>query len=223
MSKYGRLVTLGKILEKGLVPIFYTGDVEIATKLVGACLEAGAVCVEFANRGDQAYRVFEELVRRFNSSSEAILGVGSVVDAGTAAMYIQMGANYIVGPMFNPEVARACNRRKVAYIPGCGSVTEISDAEELGAEICKIFPGGGVGGPGFVKAVLGPMPWTRLMPTGGVEATREGVGTWITAGAACLGMGSKLISNDLVQSQDLKAISKRVRNVLRWIQEARDE
>jgi len=223
MAKYSRLVTLSKMLEKGLVPIFYTGDVETASKLVEACLDGGAVCVEFTNRGDQAIRVFEELARRFSDGSDVILGAGSVVEAGTAAMYIQMGANYIVGPMLNPEVARTCNRRKVAYIPGCGSVTEISQAEELGAEICKIFPGAGVGGPDFVKAVLGPMPWSRLMPTGGVQATREGIAAWITAGAACLAMGSKLISKDMVETKDFKAISDRVRNVLGWIEESRRE
>ena len=223
MAKYSRLVTLSKMLEKGLVPIFYTGDVETASKLVEACLDGGAVCVEFTNRGDQAIRVFEELARRFSDGSDVILGAGSVVEAGTAAMYIQMGANYIVGPMLNPEVARTCNRRKVAYIPGCGSVTEISEAEELGAEICKIFPGASVGGPDFVKAVLGPMPWSHLMPTGGVEASREAIRAWITAGAACLAMGSKLISKDMVETKDFKAITDRVRNVLGWIEEARRE
>jgi 2-dehydro-3-deoxyphosphogluconate aldolase/(4S)-4-hydroxy-2-oxoglutarate aldolase len=147
--------------------------------------------------------------------------VGSVVDAPTAAMYIGSGANFVVGPLLNPEIARLCNRRKIAYSPGCGSVSEISQAEELGVEIVKIFPGGQVGGPAFAKAVRGPMPWTRLMPTGGVDTTQDSIQAWIEAGVACLGIGSKLIRKDLVAAGDYAAIEENVRRVLAWIQEAR--
>jgi 2-dehydro-3-deoxyphosphogluconate aldolase/(4S)-4-hydroxy-2-oxoglutarate aldolase len=139
----------------------------------------------------------------------------------TAALYIASGANFVVGPVLNAEIARLCNRRKVAYSPGCGSVSEISQAEELGVEIVKIFPGDEVGGPGFVKAVRGPMPWTRIMPTGGVDATRESVQGWIKAGAACLGMGSRLIRKDLVATENYAAIRDTTRQVLEWIREAR--
>ena len=220
MAKYSRMKVLATMLETGLVPIFYHADVEVATHIVQACLAGGAKCVEFTNRGDQAHLVFEKLVQRFNTQ-EVILGAGSVIDAATAALYIQLGANFIVSPVLVPETARLCNRRKVAYSPGCGSVSEISQAEELGVEICKIFPGGQVGGPGFVKAVRGPMPWTRLMPTGGVYPSEENVKSWIEAGAACLGMGSKLISKDLLAAGDYAAISENVKNVLAWIAEAR--
>jgi 2-dehydro-3-deoxyphosphogluconate aldolase/(4S)-4-hydroxy-2-oxoglutarate aldolase len=145
------------------------------------------------------------------------------VDAPTAALYIGAGANFVVGPMLSPEVARLCNRRKVPYSPGCGSVSEISEAEELGVEIVKIFPGAEVGGPSFVKALLAPMPWSRVMPTGGVEATEASVKAWITAGAACLGMGSQLIRKDLVAAGDYAAIRDNVRRVLQWIREARSQ
>ena len=150
-----------------------------------------------------------------------MLGVGSVIDAPTAALYISAGANFVVGPVLNPEVARLCNRHKVAYSPGCGSVSEISDAEELGVEIVKVFPGTQVGGPAFVKAMRGPMPWTRLMPTGGVDATRESIRAWFQAGAACVGMGSKLITKELVAAGDWDAISEKVAQVLAWIKEVR--
>ena len=220
MAKYSRMKVLATMLETGLVPIFYHADVEVATHIVQACLAGGAKCVEFTNRGDQAHLVFEKLVQRFNTQ-EVILGAGSVIDAATAALYIQLGANFIVSPVLVPETARLCNRRKVAYSPGCGSVSEISQAEELGVEICKIFPGGQVGGPGFVKAVRGPMPWTRIMPTGGVSPSEENVKSWIEAGAACLGMGSQLISKDLLAAGDYAAISENVKNVLAWIAEAR--
>jgi 2-dehydro-3-deoxyphosphogluconate aldolase/(4S)-4-hydroxy-2-oxoglutarate aldolase len=152
---------------------------------------------------------------------DTILGVGSVIDAPTAALYISSGANFVVGPVLNPEVARLCNRRKIAYMPGCGSASEISDAEALGVEIVKVFPGSQVGGPAFVKAVLGPMPWTRIMPTGGVDATEESIRAWFGAGVACVGIGSKLIAKDLVASRDYGSISKRVALVLAWIQQAR--
>jgi 2-dehydro-3-deoxyphosphogluconate aldolase/(4S)-4-hydroxy-2-oxoglutarate aldolase len=147
--------------------------------------------------------------------------VGSVVDAPTAALYIAYGANFIVGPLLNPEVARLCNRRKIAYSPGCGSASEIAEAEELGVEIVKVFPGSSVGGPAFVRSVLGPCPWTSIMPTGGVDATEESIRAWFGAGVACVGIGSKLVRKELVAAGDWAAIATQVRQVLAWIQEAR--
>jgi Entner-Doudoroff aldolase len=152
-----------------------------------------------------------------------ILGVGSVVDEATAALYIGYGANFVVGPILNASVARLCNRRKVAYMPGCGSASEISEAEELGVEIVKVFPGSSVGGPGFVKSVLGPTPWTRIMPTGGVDATYESLKAWINAGVAAVGMGSNLVTKEAVAAGDWAAISQKVRQVLDWIKELRGE
>jgi 2-dehydro-3-deoxyphosphogluconate aldolase / (4S)-4-hydroxy-2-oxoglutarate aldolase len=221
MARFSRLQTLTTMIETGLVPVFYHGDVDVATRIVEACLEGGARCIEFTNRGDSAHLVFGELMRRFQEDGRAILGVGSVIDPGTAAIYIQLGANFVVGPVLNPEVARLCNRRKIAYSPGCGSVSEISQAEELGVEICKVFPGTQVGGPGFVKAVRGPMPWTRIMPTGGVEPTEENLRAWFEAGVACVGMGSKLITKELVAAGDFEAITVKLRQTLAWIQEIR--
>ena len=223
MARFDRMTVLNAMLDTGLVPVFYNADVEVAKQIVTACAEGGARIVEFTNRGDRAWNVFTELTAWADKAQpDVILGVGSVVDAPTAALYIASGANFVVGPVFNPEIARLCNRRKVAYSPGCGSVSEISEAEELGIEIVKVFPGGEVGGPSFVSAVLGPMPWTRIMPTGGVDATQKSVQEWIRAGAACLGMGSKLIRKEWVKSGNYAAIRENVRNVLRWIQEARE-
>ena len=224
MARFDRLTVLNNMLNSGLVPLFYHADVAVAKEVVTACAEGGARVLEFTNRGDKAIPVFLQLVEFVESAQlDLIMGVGSVLDAPTAALYMGHGANFVVGPALNPEVAKTCNRRKVAYLPGCGSVTEISSAEELGVEVVKIFPGAQVGGPAFVKAVLGPMPWTRVMPTGGVDATRESVQEWIQAGAACLGMGSKLIRKDLVASGDYATIQKTVRSVLAWIGEAREK
>ena len=160
-------------------------------------------------------------MRLAKTHPQMILGAGSVVDAPTAALYIASGANFIVGPLLNPEVARLCNRRKVAYSPGCGTASEISQAEELGVEICKIFPGESVGGPDFVKAILGPTPWTRLMPTGGVDATRESVTSWFKAGVAAVGIGGNLLRKEWLAAGDYAAISKKVAEVLGWIREVK--
>jgi len=146
-----------------------------------------------------------------------------VIDAPTAAMYIAAGADFVVGPTLSPPVARLCNRHKVAYIPGCGSATEITRAEALGAEIVKLFPAQGVGGPGFIRATLAPSPWSRLMPAGGVDATKESLRAWFEAGAACVAMGSKLIPREAVAARDWEAITRTVSQVLAWIEEVRAE
>ncbi|MBN1421504.1 MAG: bifunctional 4-hydroxy-2-oxoglutarate aldolase/2-dehydro-3-deoxy-phosphogluconate aldolase [Planctomycetes bacterium] len=224
MARFQRLDVLQRMVATGLVPVFYHPDPSVGRAVIDACAEGGSPLVEFTNRGDRGFLVFSELEAwASRERPDAILGVGSVLDTATAALYINVGANFVVGPVLNPEVARACNRRKIAYSPGCGSASEISQAEELGVEICKVFPGSEVGGPSFVKAVLGPCPWTRIMPTGGVEATRESIRAWIRAGVACLGMGSNLIAKDLVAKKDYAAITEKVRQVLAWIREARDE
>ena len=222
MARFDRLTVLNKMIDLGLVPVFYNGDVEVAKKIVAACAAGGAQVVEFTNRGDFAPQVFLELSQYFaKADPSVILGVGSVIDAPTAALYIAYGANFVVGPTLNPEIARLCNRRKIAYSPGCGSASEISQAEELGVEIVKVFPGKSVGGPDFVKSVLGPCPWTRIMPTGGVDATEESIKAWFQAGVSCVGMGSKLIRKDLVADGNWTEITRLVRQVLDWIKEAR--
>ncbi len=222
MAQFTRLETLEAILQDGLVPVFYNKDIETTVKIAEACAAGGCRCLEFTNRGDFAYEVFCQLVKHCREHlPNVICGVGSVVDPGTAALYMANGANFVVGPILNPEVARVCNRRKVPYSPGCGSASEISQAEELGVEIVKVFPGGEVGGPAFVKAVLGPTPWTRIMPTGGVDATEESVTAWIKAGAGALGIGSKLVTKDLVAAGDFDGITRKVQQVLWWIKKAR--
>ena len=222
MTRHSRLAVLNTILDLGLVPVFYNGDVEVSQRIVAACASGGARIVEFTNRGDFAPHIFLALAQHFATvAPDVILGVGSVVDAPTAALYVANGANFVVGPNLNPEVARFCNRRKIAYSPGCGSATEIAQAEELGVEIVKVFPASSVGGPAFVKSILGPCPWTRIMPTGGVDATRESIEAWFGAGVACVGIGSRLIRKDLVAEGDFDAISRQVAQVLAWIRAAR--
>jgi 2-dehydro-3-deoxyphosphogluconate aldolase/(4S)-4-hydroxy-2-oxoglutarate aldolase len=222
MARFSRLEVLNTIVETGLVPVFYHADVQVAKRVAGACAAGGARVVEFTNRGDFAPEVFKALSQYLAQEyPDIILGVGSVVDAPTAALYIAYGANFVVGPLLNPEIARVCNRRKIAYSPGCGSVSEIAQAEELGVEIVKVFPGRSVGGPDFVKSVLGPCPWTSIMPTGGVDATEESIRIWFEAGVVCVGMGSKLVRKEWVVAGDWAAITRQVRQVLTWIADVR--
>ena len=221
MARHTRLHVLNTMVETGLVPVFYNPDLETAKRIVRACAAGGARIVEFTNRGDFAHEVFTALSHFCaDELPEVMLGVGSVVDAPTAALYIASGASFVVSPVLNAEVARVCNRRKIPYMPGCGTLSEISAAEELGVEIVKIFPGSSVGGPAFVKAVLAPCPWTRIMPTGGVSATEENITEWFKAGVTCVGMGSKLIVKDDVAAGKWDAITARVEQVLAWIKAA---
>ncbi len=222
MSRFTRLQVLNTVVETGLVPVFYNGDVEVAKRIVAACAAGGARCVEFTNRGDFAPFVFKELSEDCaKTNPQVMLGVGSIVDPHTASLYIASGACFVVGPSLNPEVARLCNRRKIAYSPGCATATEIAQAEELGVEIVKIFPGGLVGGPEFVKSILGPCPWTRIMPTGGVETTKESVSAWIKAGTTALGIGSNLITQERVAQARWDEITQATAQVLAWVREAR--
>lgn len=224
MARFSRLEVLNTIVETGLVPVFYHPDVEVAKKVAQAVVEGGCHVLEFTNRGDFAPWVFRDLSQYVAKSiPNLILGVGSVIDAPTAALYIASGTNFVVGPTLNPEVARLCNRRKIAYSPGCGSASEIAQAEELGVEIVKIFPGDSVGGPGFVKAVLAPCPWTRIMPTGGVETTQESINAWFKAGITAAGIGSNLIKKDWVSTGNYAAITAKTAEVLGWIKAAKSK
>ena len=222
MARFMRLEAVNTLLDIGFVPLFYNGDVETSIELASACSRGGAKTIEFTNRGELAYPVFTELVKHFTKTDPSlILGVGTIVDAPTAALYIAAGANFIVGPSFNPEIAKLCNRRKILYIPGCATETEIATAEEYGAEICKVFPGETLGGPVFIKAAMAPCPWHRLMPTGGVDATEASVSEWIKAGAAAVGMGSKLITKQAVSDKDYDGIAKKASDCVGWIKKAR--
>jgi len=223
MARFPRLKVYSTMLGTGMVPVFYSPDINVAREVAGACVAGGCPILEFTNRGDHAWEVFTEL-ERFAAKElpQLVLGVGSVVDPGTASLYINCGANFVVGPLLNPDVARACNRRKIPYSPGCGSATEISQAEELGCEIVKVFPGGEVGGPKFVSAVKGPCPWVSIMPTGGVDSTEASLKAWFDAGVACVGMGSNLITKGLLKAADYKGLAEKIRVTMELIRKIRE-
>ena len=220
MARFTRIEVALQMKNTGIVPVFYHKDLAVCQEILKACYAGGIRVFEFTNRGDYAHEVFCELNKfAAKETPEMILGVGSVVDAGTTSLYIQNGANFIVSPILNAEMAKTCNRRKIAWSPGCGSLTEISYAEELGAEVVKIFPGSQVGGPSFVKAVRGPFPWTSIMPTGGVEPSRDNLKGWFDAGVHCVGMGSKLFLKNADGSFDYLALTQKVKETIAIINE----
>jgi 2-dehydro-3-deoxyphosphogluconate aldolase/(4S)-4-hydroxy-2-oxoglutarate aldolase len=219
MARFTSIEVYNAFLEQGLVPVFYNGDLEKSKNIIKAISKGGGKIVEFTNRGDFALEIFIKLVTFFEKEEpQLIFGVGSVVEPNTAALYINNGANFVVGPVLNPEIAKLCNRRRIPYSPGCGTPSEISQAEELGCEIIKIFPAGIVGGPSFVKSILAPSPWTKVMPTGGVNITEESIKSWFEAGIVAAGIGSKLITKELVNSENWEGISQNVSNTLKLIQ-----
>jgi len=205
-----------------MIPVFYHKDPEVCKKVVKACYDGGIRVFEFTNRGDFAHEVFTEINKwTIKECPEMILGIGSVIDQGTASSYIQLGTNFIVSPLIDEDMAKVCNRRKIAWSPGCGSVTEINRAHELGAEVIKIFPGSSVGGPDFVSGVKGPMPWASIMPTGGVSPDETNLKGWFKAGVHCVGMGSQLFPKEVIESGNYSVITEKCSQALAIIKNLR--
>jgi len=224
MAKFTRIQVALKMMETGLIPVFYHPDLEVCKNVVKSCYDAGLKLMEFTNRGDFAHEVFSELNKYvLKTFPDMIMGVGSICDAATATLYIQSGTNFVVGPMLDEETAKACNRRKILWSPCCGSVTEIQKAHELGAEIVKIFPAAQVGGPKFVEMVKGPCPWTTIMPTGGVEPKEDNLTAWFKAGVACVGMGSNLISKECIDTKNWTKLTSEIKTVLDLVQKVKKQ
>lgn len=216
-----RLAVLRAILEDGLVPTFTAPDPETAFDVVAGCAAGGSRVVEFTNRGDGAHATFAALARRVAVElPDLTLGAGTIIDDPTAAIFIAAGARFVVGQSLSGEVARLCNRRRIVYIPGCGTATEIAAAEELGCEIVKLFPAAAYDGPAFVRGFLAPSPGSRIMPTN-VVATEEATRAWFAAGAACLGVAGHLLPPELVASRDRAEIARRIGRMLDWVRAAR--
>ncbi|WP_116124794.1 bifunctional 4-hydroxy-2-oxoglutarate aldolase/2-dehydro-3-deoxy-phosphogluconate aldolase [Lewinella sp. IMCC34183] len=221
MSVHTRLQTLSVIHDQGIMPLFYHHDAGLGKQVLKACYDAGGRLLEFTNRGDFAHETFRELnLYARQELPEMVLGVGSVNDAATAALYMQLGASFIVSASLREDVALVCNRRKVPYLPGCATLTEIGRAEELGCEIVKLFPGS-VYGPEFIKAIRGPQPWTSIMPTGGVTTELHNLKGWFSAGAVCVGLGSQLIGNSVLKEGKFSELTDSVREALRVAKELR--
>jgi 2-dehydro-3-deoxyphosphogluconate aldolase/(4S)-4-hydroxy-2-oxoglutarate aldolase len=221
MAKYSRIEVATVMKENGMVPLFFHSDIELSKKVLKACYDGGSRLMEFTSRGDFAFEVFGALNKYALAELPGmILGVGSVTDAAAASLYMQLGANFIVTPVLREDIALVCNRRKVLWSPGCGTLTEIARAEELGCEIVKLFPGD-IYGPQFVKGIKGPCPWTSIMPTGGVSTNRENLKSWFDAGVTCVGLGSQLISSKILANKDFEGLRLKVKETLETIKELR--
>ena len=221
MAQYTRIEVAQVMKETGIVPLFYHPDIEVAKKVIKACYDGGARLLEFTARGDFAHEIFAELTKyAIEELPGMIMGVGSITDAASASLYMSLGANFIITPVLREDIAKVCNRRKVMWSPGCGTLSEIAKAEELGCEVVKLFPGD-IYGPNFVKGIKGPCPWTSIMPTGGVSPTKENLTAWFNAGVTCVGMGSKLISKDIVASQDYAKLEQNVKDAFAILKEIR--
>jgi 2-dehydro-3-deoxyphosphogluconate aldolase/(4S)-4-hydroxy-2-oxoglutarate aldolase len=222
MAKYSRSEVFTAMKATGVVPVFYHADVEVCKNVVKACYDGGIRVFEFVNRGDFAHEIFSELNKyTLKVLPGMILGVGSLVEPATTAIYIQAGANFIVSPLLNEEMAKVCNRRGVAWSPGCGTISEISKAQELGAEVVKLFPASEIGGPSFVKAVKGPMPWSNIMPTGGVDLSESNLKGWFDAGVVCVGMGSNLFPKAIMDAKNYGALASTVKELIATIQKVK--
>ncbi|WP_394749943.1 bifunctional 4-hydroxy-2-oxoglutarate aldolase/2-dehydro-3-deoxy-phosphogluconate aldolase [Spongiimicrobium salis] len=221
MAKYSRIEVAQVMQETGMVPLFYHPDIQLGKKVLKACYDGGARLMEFTARGDFGFEVFSELNKyALKELPGMIMGVGSITDAAAASLFMQMGANFIVTPSLREDIALVCNRKKVLWSPGCGSLTEINRAEELGCEIIKLFPGA-IYGPGFVKAIKGPQPWTSIMPTGGVSTEESNLKAWFDAGVTCVGMGSKLISIEILKEENYAGLQELVARTLKTIQQCK--
>ena len=219
MANFTKREVLNKIHQQRMVPLYYNQNSTLVIKVVEALYNGGVRLFEFTNRGDFAHEVFRELVQ-FSSKNlpELILGVGSVNDSGTASLYLQNGADFIVSASFRKDIAVVCNRRKIPYMPGCGSLTEIGTAEEMGCDIVKLFPGN-VYGSGFISAIKGPQSWTDIMVTGGVSPTKENLESWFNAGVTCVGMGSKLVTKEIIANANYKELEQKAKNCLAIIKQ----
>ncbi len=187
----------------GMVPVFFHEDLALTRDVVHACYEGGLSIFEFTNRGKNALDVFAGLSDYCHKHlPEMMLGAGSIINGNSAEEYISAGADFIVSPLLSDSVTDTCKKRQCLHIPGCGTVTEVGRAQQTGAEVVKLFPAE-VAGPAFIRAIRGPMPWSKIMPTGGVSTEKYNLKEWFDAGAFCVGMGSSLFTPSLLKSGQL--------------------
>lgn len=200
-----------------LVPVFNHDDADVAKMVIQSCYRAGLRVFEWTNRGNQALKLFDEMLAFTRSDCPGMkLGVGSIMDTETAEVFVSKGAEFLVSPVFDPEIAVYAREAEILYIPGCGSATEIHQAQKYGAQMVKIFPGN-VLGPSFVQAILGPMPWTQMMPTGGVRPDRDNLEAWFQSGVVCVGMGSQLFKKEWLNEQGMQEMERLLAEVLEVI------
>ena len=209
-----KIEALGKIVASGLVAVIRAETPDQAARIAEACALGGVAALEITFTVPGASEVIEHLAKEL--SGQILLGAGTVLDPETARIAILAGAHFVVSPALNPETARLCNRYQIPYMPGAGTIREVIEAMECGADIIKIFPGE-ILGPAFVKAVKGPLPQASLMPTGGVGL--ENVAEWIRAGSVAVGVGGNLTAG--ARTGNFASITQLARQFVEKIKEAR--
>ncbi|MGC2240130.1 MAG: bifunctional 4-hydroxy-2-oxoglutarate aldolase/2-dehydro-3-deoxy-phosphogluconate aldolase [Acidimicrobiia bacterium] len=222
MARHTKTQVLDTVAREGVIPVFHHPDVGTVIEVANTLVGGGLTTLEFTNRGDGAISVLGELIAwAQRERPELIVGAGSIVDGASAAHVLDLGASFVFAPSFSEDVADACNVRNVPYVPGCGTVTEILRAYRAGCDLVKLFPADSIGGPNFLRAVRAPCPWVRAIPTGGVEPTAVSLRPWYEAGAPAVGIGSKLLSKDLIGDRDFEGLQKRVAVTVSAVAEAR--
>lgn len=200
------------------VPLFTHDNPEETFQGVRIAYNAGVRTFEFTNRRPNSFATFSYLIKNRSEYPDLMLGIGTVMDAATTEKYINAGADFIISPIMKPEMAAVCRRRDTLWIPGCATLNEIVTANDLGAELVKLFPGN-VLGPAFVSSIKPVVPDLKLLITGGVEPTRESITTWLGAGATCVGLGSKLFSSEIFEQKSWSTLEGRIRLILSVIHE----
>ncbi len=210
-----------ELIKAGMIPVFYHEDLEVCKNVIRACYNGGLRVFEYTNRGDKALENYPYLKEFIKVNCEGmLLGIGSINNAKQAESFIKIQADFIVSPIFDKSISIICKTNNTYWIPGCATLSEISSAENEGADIIKIFPGN-VLGPDFVKAVRGPMPHLKLMPTGGVSIEKENLEGWFKTGVVCVGIGSNLLIKKAINNPDL--LESIVYKTLRLIDEIKND
>ncbi|GAB3985904.1 bifunctional 4-hydroxy-2-oxoglutarate aldolase/2-dehydro-3-deoxy-phosphogluconate aldolase [Spirosoma daeguense] len=202
------------VINHPIVPVFYHADADHAKSILQACYDGGLRVFEFTNRGDKALAVFTELAQYVQENcADMALGIGTILTPEDAVKFIDAGAAFVVQPVTTASVGEACRERNVPWMPAGSTLNEIYNATLLGANLVKVFPGNVVG-PGFIKAIKGPMPSLKLMVTGGVEPNAESLNAWFKAGVTAVGIGSQLFSGD---SADTAALRDRIATLMQIV------
>ena len=209
---------LDSVKESPMIPVFNHSDKDLAVEVVRACYLGGARLFEFTNRNSNAIQVFKHLLSKQSEYPEMVIGVGTILTVDECRSYDEAGASFVVSPIVDKEVADYCHNNQIAWVPGCGTLTEMVTAKRYGAGLLKVFPAD-VLGPKFIKGVLGPCSHLKLMPTGGVSPNKENLKSWFDAGVVCVGMGSQLVSKEIIQMRDFDGLAQLVKHTFKLITE----
>jgi 2-dehydro-3-deoxyphosphogluconate aldolase/(4S)-4-hydroxy-2-oxoglutarate aldolase len=210
------------ISEQGLLPLFFHADASVSLEVVKALYKAGIRYIEYTNRGESALQNFRSLKEHRAEMPDLQLGIGTIKTATEAADFIAAGADFIISPVVNPEVGQAAEAAGLLWIPGCFSPTEIHQARNCGAKLVKIFPAN-ILGPDFIASVKELFPGQLYMPTGGVEVEEQNISTWFRAGVCAVGMGSKLISKEILENRSYDELYQSTSAALNLVRHIRNQ